>query len=214
MNIALFGATGEIGGLFMKLALNERNTVYAYARSPEKIKIQNDNLHVIKGTLTDEKSMEAAIVNADVVVSTMGPSLKSKRNDMSTPIADAHTLIIEIMERQNKSRLITLATPSIHAENDRKSTLLKIIPFGAKLFFPWAYRDMLKLDTIIKNANIDWTVIRIMSPNAKTSGNGYAVAVGQDTSKMSVSRENVAKFFYDVTKNNTFSKEMPIVFNR
>jgi len=214
MDIALFGATGAIGSLFLIIALDKGDTVYAYARNPEKIKIENDNLHIIKGDLTDEKAMETAINKADIVISTMGPSMKSKRSDMSTPIADGHSLIIKIMKRLNKSRLITLATPSIHADSDPKSALLKIIPFGAKLLYPWAYRDMVKLGIIIKSANIDWTVIRIMSPNAKSSGNGYDVAVGQDNSKMSVSRENVAKFFYDVASKNTFIREMPIVFNR
>lgn len=213
MNIALFGATGAIGSLFLKLALDNGDTVYAYARRPEKIKIQHDNLHMIKGDLTDESAMEAAIIKADIVISTMGPSLKSKRSDMSTPIADGHALIIKVMKRLNKSRLITLATPSIHADSDPNSALLKMIPFGAKLLYPWAFRDMVKLGGIIKSTIMDWTVIRIMSPNAKSSGNGYDVVVGQNKSKMSVSRENVAKFFYDVAKNNTFIREMPIVFN-
>lgn len=214
MNIALFGASGAIGSILMEQFLSGWDTVYAYVRNPEKIKNQNSNLHIIKGDLTDEKAIETAIIKADMVVSTMGPSLKSKRGDMRTPIADGHSLIIKIMKRLNKSRLITLATPSIHADNDAGSLLLKSIPFGAKLLFPWAYRDMVKLGAIIKSSDIDWTVIRIMSPNAKSSGNGYAVAIGKDKSKMSVSRENVAKFFYDVAKNNIFIREMPIVFNR
>lgn len=52
---ALFGSLGEIGRLLVKFALNKGDIVYDYARSQDKIKMQNDHLHIIKGDLTDEK---------------------------------------------------------------------------------------------------------------------------------------------------------------
>ena len=81
------------------------------------------------------------------------------------------------------------------------------------MYLPWAYRDMVKLGEVIKSSDIDWTVIRIMSPNNKPSSGGYDIFVGQGKAKLSVSRENVAKFFYEVAENGTYIKEMPIVFN-
>jgi len=214
MNIALFGSTGVIGGMLMNMALENGDTVYAYARNPEKITVHHENLHVYKGELTDAKAMGVVIKNADVVVSTIGPALKGKRNDMTTPIADGHEAIIKVMKKFNKRRLITLATPSIRTAGDENSLLLKIIPFGARLYLPRAYRDMVRLGQVIINSNIDWTVIRIMNPNAKTSGNGYDVFVGKGKARLSVSRENVARFFYEVTKRNLYMKKMPVVFNR
>ena len=50
MNIALFGASGAIGLLLTKELLEHDDTVYAYVRNPEKIKMKN-NLHIIKGEL-------------------------------------------------------------------------------------------------------------------------------------------------------------------
>jgi putative NADH-flavin reductase len=214
MNIALFGATGAIGSIFMNIALENGDTVNAYARSPSKIKLKHNNLHIINGELTNESALEAVISKSDIVVCLVGPALKGKRSDMRTPIADGHKAIINTMRKLNKSRLITLATPSIRAAGDENSLLLKIISFGAKLFLPWAYRDMVKLGSVIYNSGIDWTVIRIMSPNSKSSGAVYDVAVGNQKAKMSVSRENIAKFFYEVASRNIYIKQMPIVFNR
>ena len=214
MQIALFGATGVIGGLFLNIALNNGDTVCAYARYPDKIKTQHNNLHIVKGELTDAGAIESVLSDADIVVSTIGPALKNKRSDMSTPIADGHELIIKTMKGYNKSRLITLATPSIRADGDENSLLLKIIPGGAKLYLPWAYRDMVKLGEVIKSSGMDWTVIRIMSPNNKPADGGYEVFTGKGKAKMSVSRENVAKFFYEVASKNLCVREMPVVFNR
>lgn len=112
------------------------------------------------------------------------------------------------------TRLITLATPSIRTAGDENSLLLRAIPFGAKLYLPRAYRDMVKLGQVIINSNIDWTVIRIVSPNAKTSGNGCDVFVGKGKARLSVSRENVTRLFYEVAKRNLYMKKMPVILNR
>ena len=82
------------------------------------------------------------------------------------------------------------------------------------MYLPWAYRDMLKLGEVIRSSGLDWTVVRIMSPNNNPSGNGYDVFTGKGKAKLSVSRENVAKFMYQVAMDMSYIKEMPVVFNR
>lgn len=214
MNIALFGATGAIGSLLLNKFLENGDIVYAYVRNPDKICIQHSNLHLIKGDLCDEIQITSAIANADIVISTLGPAMKGKRNDMATPIADGHGLIMTVMERLNKTRLITLATPSLKSDNEPRGFILKLIPAMGRILFPWAYRDMVKLGKLVRKSGLDWTVVRIINPNVKTSGKGYATSVGNQPYKMGVSRENIAAMFYDTAKNNTFILEMPIVYNK
>ena len=106
--------------------------------------------------------------------------MKGKRSDRSYPIAKGHEQILKVMKKHNKKRLITLATPSsLQADSDPKSTILSVLRKFVVVFIPWAYYDMMEWGNIIKKADIDWTVIRILNPNVKTSGNGYAVAVGE-----------------------------------
>jgi putative NADH-flavin reductase len=213
MNIALFGASGAIGTLLTKEILEHGDIVYAYARNSEKIKMKNDNLHIIKGELTDEAAMESVIESADIVISTLGPMMNTKRREKATPIADGHALMIKVMKKYNKKRLITLATPSLKADDDPNKFALKMPGMLAEAFLPPAYRDIVKLGTIIKSSGLDWTVIRMINPNAKTSGNGYKMALGNEKIKQSVSRENVAESFYEVAVQNKYIHKMPIVFN-
>jgi hypothetical protein len=44
-----------------------------------------------------------------------------------TPVADGHELIIKAMKKFNKKRLITLATPALQSEDDRKN-LSTVVP--------------------------------------------------------------------------------------
>lgn len=213
MNITLFGASGGIGSLLTSYALNCGDTVTAHVRNPEKINQRHSNLNIVAGELTDMNSMEKAIAIADVVISTLGPSMKKPEDAMATPIANGHSNIIKALEELGKKRFVTLATPSVNAKEDKNSFATRFPGFVAKLFLPSAYRDIVKTGEIIKASHLDWTVVRIISPNAKDNGKGYAYTFGDTKAKMSVSRQNVAAFMYDVANDPKYIHRMPIVYN-
>lgn len=129
------------------------------------------------------------------------------------PIAEAHKAIISVMEECGLKRLITLGTPSISAKEDVKQLVTVLPSIMPKLFFPTAYAEMKAIEKLLKNSKLDWTVIRIIDPNAKTNGNGYSVTFGDTKGKMSVSRYNVAKCMLEATMKDEWIYKMPIVFN-
>jgi len=83
------------------LALDKGETVTAYVRNPEKIKLIHDRLHIVTGDLKNQSQIEIAIESADVVMSTLGPSLKRSVNRKGTSIANGHELIIRAMDHLN-----------------------------------------------------------------------------------------------------------------
>jgi putative NADH-flavin reductase len=214
MNITIFGASGGIGSILTSIALENGDIVTAYVRSPEKVKQTHCNLCITKGQLTDISAIEKAIADADVVISTLGPSMSTPRGSTETPVADGHANIIRAMEKLGKKRLITLATPSVHAKEDKKSFATGFPGFAAKLFLPSAYRDILKTGETVTSSRVDWTIVRIISPNAKFDGAGYGFSFGDTPAKISVSRRNVAQFMYDTASDPQFIHCMPIVFNK
>jgi putative NADH-flavin reductase len=52
MKIALFGATGAVGGYFLNKALTAGHEVTALVRSPKKL-VAQPNLRVVKGNVTE-----------------------------------------------------------------------------------------------------------------------------------------------------------------
>ena len=96
----------------------------------------------------------------------------------------------------------------------KKSALFSLLRKMAPILMGHAVRDILKLGEVVTASNLDWTIIRILNPNMKSSGKGYKLAVGSEKHKMSVSRENVANSLYDVAKSNGYVHQMPIVFNK
>ena len=71
MQIALFGATGAVGGYFLNKALAAGHEVTTLVRSPEKLGDQ-PNLRAVKGNVTEASDVQSVINQADVVVSCLG----------------------------------------------------------------------------------------------------------------------------------------------
>jgi len=214
MNITIFGANGAIGKLVTNHALKNGDTVTAYVRRLESMERSHSNLIIMVGDLSDRSLIEKAVENADVVISTLGPALDTSRKLKGSPIADGHEKIINAMEKLGKKRFITLGTPSIHSEDDRKQFWTVVPGIVAKILFPNGYQEMIKIGQLLKKSSLDWTVVRIIDPNGKHTNNEYGISLGDKPVKMAVSRENVSAFMYRVASDNLYIKKMPIVFNK
>ena len=94
MNITIFGASGAIGQLLTRLALDNGDFVTAYVRNPKKISLKHPNLRLVQGELSNASTIEKAVAESDVVISTLGPASDMSRKLKGTPIADGHELII------------------------------------------------------------------------------------------------------------------------
>ncbi|WP_405152454.1 NAD(P)H-binding protein [Paenibacillus sp. FSL K6-0108] len=84
----------------------------------------------------------------------------------------------------------------------------------AKILLPNGYAEMKKMEGMIKESNLDWTVVRIINPNVKYTGQSYDYSFGDKSAKLSVSRENVAKFMYSAARDNQLIRKMPIIYNK
>ena len=71
MRIALFGATGAVGGHFLNKALAAGHEVTALVRTPEKLR-EDTSLFALKGEVTSPSDVAKPISGADVVVSCLG----------------------------------------------------------------------------------------------------------------------------------------------
>jgi len=80
MKIALFGATGAVGGYFLNKALAAGHEVTALVRSPEKL-VAQPNLRAVKGDVTDTSDVQSVINQTDVVVSCLGNVKGCQRRD-------------------------------------------------------------------------------------------------------------------------------------
>ena len=70
--IALFGATGNMGGKLLGQALERGYTIKALVRNPAKLNSSSPEVEVLLGNATDLSDVERAIEGGDIVISCLG----------------------------------------------------------------------------------------------------------------------------------------------
>lgn len=71
MKIAVFGATGRVGGRFVEYALAEGHQVRALVRDPAKLAAR-DGLEIVQGDVLNPADVEKTLSGCEVVVSGLG----------------------------------------------------------------------------------------------------------------------------------------------
>jgi hypothetical protein len=72
VKIALLGGTGGCGSAFLKYALAANHSVVVQARTPSKVTVTHENLHLVKGDGNSAEDVLALCAGCDVVVSCAG----------------------------------------------------------------------------------------------------------------------------------------------
>lgn len=163
MKLVVFGANGPTGQLLTKQALVEGHTVTAVTRHPETFPFQHERLQVIRGDVFDLASVEQAVGGQDAVLSTLGVPYSSKPITVySTGIAH----IIQAMDHDNVHRLVCVSSSATDPQTRYHDTgggfiFEKIMkPFIINTIGRTLYEDMQKMEMLVMNSDLDWTIVR------------------------------------------------------
>ena len=72
MKLLIIGGTGGTGRQLIRQALELGHQVTALVRKPQKLKITQPNLHVIKGNVLDLEMVEQIVAGQEAVLSALG----------------------------------------------------------------------------------------------------------------------------------------------
>jgi uncharacterized protein len=150
MKIALFGATGRVGGELLSLLLENNHHVTVLVRKPEMLQV-HANLTVIKGDARVKSDIEKTLDSVDSVVSALG-------TDQTTVLTEAVAHIISIMEKQNINRIVTIGTGGILSSRVNPE-LLRYQSSESKRKSTVAAKEHHKVYDMLKETLLDWTIV-------------------------------------------------------
>ena len=210
MRVLIVGASKGIGLETSRQALDAGHHVRALARSATAIAISNPNLEKMRGDALKNEDVEAALVGVDVVIQTLGVGL----GDLFRPVhlfSDATRVLIAAMRSQSVKRLICVT--GFGAGDSRPSiSCLQRLPF--QIVFGRAYGDKSLQERLIKESELDWTIVR---PGVLTSGaRSGRYKILSDPSKWRngiISRVDVADFLVRQIEDRTFVRQAPVLVN-
>lgn len=156
MKIAIFGATGGLGLKFLEVALGKGHQIVAYARSPEKLENEHENLVVIEGDVFDVDKIKESLKGVDGVLITW--RLRRQRIPL---FSEGTQNVVDAMKANNVKRIIVI---SEYAYDDHYRnfgffwrSLIRI--FGK--FMGFQQNERRKQDEVVRNSGLEWTIDRI-----------------------------------------------------
>lgn len=213
MNVTVFGATGAIGSLTVTELLDAGHTVTAYARNPDKVPAGwAGRARVVIGQMSDSVAIDTAIAGADAVISALGPSMDRKATGV--PLVEGTRHIIETMHRHGVTRYIGHATPSILDPSETPTWQTRLIRFMGSHGLPRAYTELVGMTGLVRDAGLDWTIVRFTAPNNKPRTGSLRVGFyGTDRIGFPVTRADIAAFTAAQVDTPTYIGRAPAISN-
>jgi putative NADH-flavin reductase len=207
MKVAIFGATGSIGRLLVKQALEQGHIVTVFARNPARIETKHPNLKIVQGDVMNYGSVESAIRGQDAVLCALGDGRKGKIRAAGTKN------IIVAMEKTGVRRLVCESTLGVGDSRENLNFFWRYIMFG--LFLREAYADHEKQEKYVQGSDLDWIIVR---PSAFTDGERTGVykhgfSAVEKGMTLKISRADVAAFMLKQLTGDVYLRKTPGISN-
>ena len=154
MNITIIGASAGIGLETVKRGLNRNHSITTLSRSEIEIE-EKKSVKMILGDATNKADLVNAIQNADALIITLGTGKNMKA---TTLFSDFAKLIVEIHE-ENKIDIPFIFVTGF-GTGESKNYVSWLVRLILKYFLKDVYADKAKMEEIITNSTMNWTVVR------------------------------------------------------
>ncbi len=158
--IVVFGANGPTGRLLVRQALDRGYAVTAVTRHPAAFPIRDEGLKVLAGDVYDPTSVEIAVEGQDAVLSTLGVPFSRK------PIrvySEGMGNIIPAMKKSGVRRLVCVSSSATDTQSGPHGGFFfeKVLqPFVVEVIGKTLYQDMRRMETLVRESELDWTIVR------------------------------------------------------
>jgi uncharacterized protein YbjT (DUF2867 family) len=206
MKLTIIAATGGVGRQLLAQALEAGHDVTAVARNPASLpRDLQASARIVTADLArpDPRVLESAVAGADAVLSALGP-----HNNADAGIAaPGTTAIISAMWAAGVARIVAISaspvatTPSPcrpHPPRHDPGDGLLMRQVGnriAKTLFGKVYDDLARMEDVLRDSGLDWTVLRPPYLSGKPLTGRYRTAVGRNVrGGVSVPRADLAHY--------------------
>jgi putative NADH-flavin reductase len=203
MNITIIGASGGIGLEAVKRGLNRKHTMTTLSRSEIKLG-EKEKLKMIIGDATNKADLLNAIQNTEAIIVTLGTVKNTKS---TTLFSDFAKLMVEI-NRENRIDIPFLFVTGFGA-GESKNYVSWLIKLFLKYLLKDVYADKTKMEEIITESDLNWTVVRPGRLLDKALTEKYRVEnkLFKGINIGGVNRADVADFLIKQAENQTELKK-------
>jgi putative NADH-flavin reductase len=204
MHIAVIGANGRSGQVFVARALEGGHTVRAGVRGESRLPA-HPNLTVQECDATNIPQIEQLTQECDAVVTLIGHI----KNSPPTVQTEAMQKLVQAMQRNNKTRLVSLTGTGVRFPRDVITLIDRFLNIGVSLIDPNRVRDGITASDVLRKSDLDWTLIRVLKLTEGKPSDFHLKEHGP--AKSFVSRTEVAQAILQVLEDGAWLRAAPIV---
>ncbi|MFK7730588.1 MAG: NAD(P)-dependent oxidoreductase [Pseudomonadales bacterium] len=198
-SIAVYGASGKIGGLIVDEALRRGYQVFGVSRNPLALSITAPGFLAVGGDLTDRDSVMTLAKTVDAIIISVSGTGEGNLPETTVHAVGAEHMVSVLSELEQAPRVIQIGGAStMFGDAD---TMLENMPFRAKEGSPMhamLFGHRVALDTYLAS-DINWTVV---TPPVKILGWTPRKIKDPDTS-MGAYRTSTTKLVVDADGENS-----------
>jgi putative NADH-flavin reductase len=206
MKIVIFGATSPTGRHVVDHALADGHEVTAFVRSPEKLDVEHDKLHVFVGDALNPDQVKDAVAGQGAVVSLIGPA-KGSPKDVA---ARSTEHIIAAMKQHDVDRVVVASVGGISTPEDQRGWLGKLIGGVLKIVLRDMYEDRERQLRLLRESGLDWVALRLPRLTDDPPAGDYKLGYNVSPS-LKASRADVAAAMLDQLTDDTYVGHAPII---
>jgi putative NADH-flavin reductase len=188
MKLIVFGATGGTGRQVVAQALSAGHTVTAVARRPDALAMRHERLTVLRGDVLEPATLVQPIAGQNVVVSALGARTRAPTTVFSAGVSN----IMQAMKTAGVRRLICISAAGLDPGPGLLRSIAKSILYR---MLKHSYDDLRRMEALIKENGLDWTIIRAPRLTNKPRTGHYQIATNQHLSRgASIARADLADY--------------------
>lgn len=216
MKIVAFGASGQVGRLFVAQALRRGHHVVAVSRAPVDLALAADEaarLEARLGDVLDSAFVRDAVPGADVVFSGLG--LKRQHDNPYSALISPPDLasratghILEAMRLAGVRRLAVISTAGVGETYPKMNLLMRFLVRTSNVGA--GYRDLARMEALLAGCDREWMAVR---PTRLTHGplTGKVRVLPGDEFPLTaaISRADVAAYMLAQLEQPRFDAQRP-----
>jgi putative NADH-flavin reductase len=189
MQVVIFGSTGPTGRALVRQALDDGHDVIAIARDPARVDSTGARLQVVRADVLDGSSFDGVLNGADAVISAIGAHGRQPTTVYSAGTAN----IRDAMRRAGVRRFIGVSALPVTPRAELGPAERWIVVPLLWLFFGEMYADMTRMEQLLRDSDLDFTIMRPPRLTNQRATGTYRTAINQPLSRArKISRADLA----------------------
>jgi putative NADH-flavin reductase len=160
MRVTILGANGPTGRLLTEQVLAADHEVVALTRRPDGFPVSHPKLEIAGGDVLDAETVASVVDGSDAVLSVLGTPFTKERVEVYSR-GGRNTL--DAMKRFGTTRLVVVTSGAVTEQPEPTGGFLfnrVLQPYVTRVLGKTVYDDMRRLEDVVADSDVDWTVLR------------------------------------------------------